>query len=144
MNLPAYRSRRRARIEIIPLIDVVFFLLATFMMVSLSMIQNRGMPVRLPAATTASPQERGDAATITLAPDGAIFFDREPVDELELDARLEALAASSADPRVFVHGDEEARYGAAIAVLDRVRRHGIEKVAIETRAERAGRAEEEP
>ena len=54
-TIPSPRSTRRARIEIIPLIDIIFFLLATFVMVSLSMIQNRGIPVQLPAATTGVP-----------------------------------------------------------------------------------------
>jgi biopolymer transport protein ExbD len=137
MIVPSPRSRRRARIEIIPLIDVVLFLLATFMMVSLSMIQNRGIPVRLPAATTGAAQERGVSASITIAADGSVFFDEERVDAEQLDARLAALRAAHDDPRVFINGDEEARFGQAISVLDQVRAHGIEKVAIETRPGRA-------
>lgn len=138
MIVPSPRSKRRARIEIIPLIDVVFFLLATFMMVSLSMIQNRGIPVRLPEAPTSAAQERGVAATITITARGELFFDKDPVDADGLDARLEALKAAGAEPKVFIAGDEDARFGRAIAVLDRVREHGIGKVAIETRPGRAG------
>lgn len=55
-KIPSPRSNKRARIEIIPLIDIIFFLLATFVMVSLSMVQNRGIPVTLPAAATGAPQ----------------------------------------------------------------------------------------
>jgi biopolymer transport protein ExbD len=131
--IPSPRGRRRARIEIIPLIDVIFFLLATFMMVSLSMIQNRGIPVRLPAAATATAVERGDSATVTIASDGALFFDRERVDLDELGRRLDALKAAAPDARVLIGGDERALLGHAIAVLDRVRAHGIARVAIETR-----------
>lgn len=137
MIVPSPRSRRRARIEIIPLIDVVFFLLATFMMVSLSMIQNKGIPVRLPSATTGSALERSASASITIAADGEVFFDEERVDAVLLDARLEELKVAHAEPRVFINGDEAARFGQAISVLDQVRAHGIEKVAIETRPERA-------
>jgi biopolymer transport protein ExbD len=137
MIVPSPRSRRRARIEIIPLIDVVFFLLATFMMVSLSMIQNRGIPVRLPPAETSSAQERSASASITVGADGEVFFDEERVDADLLDVRLEELKATHVEPRVFINGDEEARFGQAISVLDQVRAHGIEKVAIETRPVRA-------
>lgn len=137
MIVPSPRSRRRARIEIIPLIDVVFFLLATFMMVSLSMIQNRGIPVRLPSAVTGSAQEHSASASITVAADGQVFFDEESVDADLLDARLEELKAAHVEPKVFINGDEGARFGQAISVLDQVRAHGIEKVAIETRPGRA-------
>ena len=133
MRIPSPRSQRRARIEIIPLIDVIFFLLATFMMVSLSMIKNRGMPVQLPAASTGAPQERGESASISLAADGAIYFERERVDLGGLTLRLRELRAGARDPKVFVHGDVEARFGDAIEVLDLVREQGIAKVAIETR-----------
>ena len=70
MNIPSLRSRKRARIEIIPLIDVVFFLLATFMMVSLSMVKNNGIKVNLPAAATSAPQEHNDRTTISVTKDG--------------------------------------------------------------------------
>jgi biopolymer transport protein ExbD len=133
MRIPSPQAGRRARLEIIPLIDVVFFLLATFMMVSLSMIQNRGIPVRLPAAATAAPQERSDSATITITGSGEVYFDRERVDEEGLRARLVRLKASSPDPRVFLNGDEAALFGRAIGVLDQLRELGIGRVAIETR-----------
>jgi biopolymer transport protein ExbD len=53
--IPSPRGQKRARIEIIPLIDIMFFLLATFVMVSLSMVKNQGIPVRLPSAATGQP-----------------------------------------------------------------------------------------
>jgi biopolymer transport protein ExbD len=133
MRIPSPRAQRRARIELIPLIDVIFFLLATFMMVSLSMIQDRGIPVRLPTAATGVPQERADATSIRIAADGGIYLEREKLDLDTLGVRLRALRAGARAPKVFIHGDEAAAFGVAIAVLDRVRAEGIEKVSIETR-----------
>jgi biopolymer transport protein ExbD len=133
VRIPSPRGQRRARIEIIPLIDVIFFLLATFMMVSLSMIQNRGIPVRVPAASTAAPQERAGATTIRITAEGGIYVEAERVELDGLAVRLRRLRESARDPKVFIRGDEGARFGAAIAVLDRVREQGIEKVSIETR-----------
>jgi biopolymer transport protein ExbD len=130
--IPSPRSKRRARIEIIPLIDIIFFLLATFVMVSLSMVKNRAIPVNLPAAASGAPQERQDSASITITAKSEIFFNKQPVDATQLDAALKVLLAGNPDPRVFISGDTKAEFGKAIEVLDRVRRLGITKVAIET------------
>ena len=131
-SIPSPRSNRRARIEIIPLIDIIFFLLATFAMVSLSMIQNRGIPVDLPEAATGAPQAREDSATLSITEGGEVFFDRELVDAEALRASLERLAGNPA-ARVFLRGDRRADFGRAIEVLDEVRHAGIDRVAIETR-----------
>jgi len=130
--IPSPRSKRRARIEIIPLIDIIFFLLATFVMVSLSMVKNRGIQLNLPAASTGTPQEPGDFATISIDAAGNLFFDKQPVDAAQLNNDLKGLMASNAEPRVYIHGDADAAFGKAIAVLDEVRSLGITKVAIET------------
>jgi len=131
--IPSLRSKRRARIEIIPLIDIIFFLLATFVMVSLSMIQNRGIPVQLPAAATGAPQAREDAASISITEQGEVFFDRERVDPDQLEAALKRLVAANPAAKVFLSGDARAELGRTIEVLDQVRRAGIGSVAIETR-----------
>jgi biopolymer transport protein ExbD len=130
--IPSLRSKRRARIEIIPLIDIIFFLLATFVMVSLSMVKNRGIHVNLPSASTGTPQDPGEFATISINAAGALFFNKQPVTTAQLGDALRQLLSSDADPRVFINGDAKADFGAAIAVLDQVRGLGITKVAIET------------
>ena len=130
--IPSLRSKRRPRIEIIPLIDIIFFLLATFVMVSLSMVKNRGIPVNLPGASTGTPQEPGEFATISINAAGGLFFNKQPVTAALLDDELKQLRAGDADPRVFINGDAKAEFGKAIAVLDEVRGDGITRVAIET------------
>lgn len=132
MTIPSPRAGRKARIEIVPLIDIIFFLLATFVLVSLSMVKNQGVPVNLPAATSGQPQERDEASTITLAADGGIFFNRDAVSLEQLTARLSALKATSPEPRIFINGDARAEFGRAVAVLDEVRRLGITRIAIQT------------
>jgi biopolymer transport protein ExbD len=133
MNIPSLRSRKRARIEIIPLIDVIFFLLATFMMVSLSMVKNNGIKVNLPAATTSAPQEHNDRTTISVTKDGDLFFNKEELQLDKLPARLQQLKSEQPDPKVFINGDEKAFFGAAVEVLDDLRQAGITKVAIDTK-----------
>ena len=133
MTIPSPRSRKRARIEIIPLIDVIFFLLATFMMVSLSMVKNKGISVNLPAASTSAALEHKNDTTISVTKDATLFFDKEPLSLEQLPARLEQLKAEQPDPKVFINGDEKAFFGAAVAVLDDLRKAGIFKVAIDTK-----------
>lgn len=131
-RVPSPRSSRKARIEIVPLIDIIFFLLATFVMVSLSMVKNRAIPVNLPVAASGTPQERPEFSAISINAAGEVFFDKQPVNSEQLDAALKNLLATNPDPRVFINGDTKAEFGKAIAVLDQVRKMGISKVAIET------------
>jgi biopolymer transport protein ExbD len=133
MTIPSPRARKRARIEIIPLIDVIFFLLATFMMVSLSMVKNKGISVNLPAASTSASLEKQNDTTISVTKTGELFFNKEPMLLDQLPARLAQLKAEQADPKVFINGDEKAFFGAAVEVLDDLRKAGISKVAIDTK-----------
>lgn len=134
MIIPSPRAGRKARIEIIPLIDIIFFLLATFVMVSLSMVKHKGIAVNLPAAATGSLQNETDYAVITVEKEGGLFFNKEPLKLHELPVRLRSLLEQQVEPKVFINGDEKAYLGQAIMVLDEVRRAGITRVAIETKA----------
>ena len=133
MKLAHTYVKRKARIEINPLIDVVFFLLATFVMVSLSMIKNEGVPVHLPTATTAVPQERKSSVTISVTQSGEIYLDKMLVSEPELKTQLSLLKAKEADPQIFIHGDENTSFKNMMFVMDTIRGLGITKVSMQTR-----------
>jgi biopolymer transport protein ExbD len=135
MNVPSPSSRKRARIEIIPLIDIMFFLLATFLMVSLSMIKNQGVQVNLPAAATSAPQEQKDFAIISITEQGDIFYNKEKIEPDQLRPYLESLRDTYAEPKVFINGDEKVVFGKVVTVLDEARQVGIVKVAIQTKKE---------
>lgn len=122
-----------ARIEIIPLIDIMFFLLAAFMLVSLSMVNMKSVKVNLPTATTATPDTKKDFLNISVNKSGAVFLDRQPVANHELVLLLTAAQKTNAALRVFISGDQEARHGDVIHVLDLVRSTGIDRVAFEIR-----------
>lgn len=132
ITVPSPHSKKRARIEIIPLIDIIFFLLATFIMVSLSMVKNQGLAVTLPAASTGAPQERTDFATVTVDAAGDIFFNKQSASDEQLKAALKNLLSKNSDPRVFINGDAKAQFGRVVFVLDAARGLGITKVTIET------------
>lgn len=133
MKLQSTFAKRRARIEIVPLIDIIFFLLATFVMVSLSMVKDQGISVRLPKAVTGVPQERSASVTVTIKENGEFYLNKEKIGSRDLLQRLTELKAANADQKVLVNGDELAYFGDVVTVLDGVRKIGIDKVSIQTK-----------
>ena len=132
MRFSAYQHKK-AKIEIVPLIDVVIFLLATFVMVSLSMTRNQGMQVQLPSATTAGKQDADDkAVTLTVMENGEVFFNKEKVTMAQLPFKLQTLKTSQQDPKVILNAAAEADFKQVVAVLDEARKIGIAKVGIST------------
>ncbi|HTS17955.1 MAG TPA: biopolymer transporter ExbD [Verrucomicrobiae bacterium] len=131
--VPRQSSESEARIEIIPLIDIMFFLLASFMLVSLSMVNMKSVKVNLPTATTATLETKNDFASISVDKAGAIYLDKQPLGPNELVLRLNAWYHTNENLRVFISGDQDVRYGVIIHVLDLVRSTGIQKVAFEIR-----------
>jgi biopolymer transport protein ExbD len=123
------RERQRARIEIIPMIDVVFFLLVFFMMASLSMTVYRGLPVNLPRATTGTTPP-AETAAITVAPDGQAYLDREPVTRTVLGERLRGLVGANPTLAIVITADEAVAHGRVVDVLDEVRTAGVLRMAI--------------
>jgi len=123
-----------ARIEIIPLIDIMFFLLAAFMLVSLSMVSLKVMKMNLPTATTSTSETQKDFAALSVDKNGGVFLDQKPMADHELGAALTEMKKKNANLRVLVSGDNDAKHGALIHVLDIARRAGIDKVAFEIRS----------
>ena len=127
---------KRARIEIIPLIDIIFFLLATFVMVSLSMTKNQGVNVSLPtagsAASLGNQQEMEKAVTLSVTGKGDVFWNKEKITLAQLPLKLQTLKATAKDPKVIINSDAEADFKNVVAVLDEVRKIGIAKVGINT------------
>ena len=127
---------KRARIEIIPLIDIIFFLLATFIMVSLSMTKNQGVQVALPAAGSAASlgdqQEMEKAVTLSVNEKGDVFYNKEKITIAQLPLKLQTFKATAKDPKVVINSDGAASFKNVVAVLDEVRKIGITKVGINT------------
>jgi biopolymer transport protein ExbD len=120
-----------ARIEIVPLIDIMFFLLASFMLVSLSMVNLKSVRVNLPTAATGSPDRKQDMIDISVDKTGLVFLDKKPMGNNELASALSVAARQNPGVRVFISGDRDARHGDIIHALDAVRAAGIDKVAFE-------------
>jgi biopolymer transport protein ExbD len=129
-------KKKAARIEIIPLIDIIFFLLATFIMVSLSMSKNQGVQVALPGASTAQSmgdqQEMEKAVTLSVNDKGEIFFNKDKILPGQLPMKLQTYKLTSKDPKVIINSDGAADFKYVVTVLDEVRKIGIAKVGINT------------
>ena len=130
---------KKARIDIIPLIDVIFFLLATFVLFTLSLNKIQSVPVDLPQATPSAKPNPEDESVVVQVSDGAtVYWNKELISFADIPSRLISYKASVASPRVLVTGDDKAKYGAMVNALDEVRKAGIQ-VSIETAYRPTGR-----
>jgi len=121
-----------ARIEIIPLIDIMFFLLAAFMLVSLSMTHVKRVPINLPTASSAQEETTTPPIQITIDAEGVTTWDSKVVTLSEIAGRLKS-AVAAGETRVMISADAETRHRQVVGVLDAVKSAGVEKVGIETR-----------
>ena len=134
MRLASPVPHKRARIEIIPLIDIMFFLLASFMMVSLSQTHMKGIRVNLPAAVGPPPSGVKDFVSIKVLEGNAVFFDNQYVEDGQVLPRLFQLHRANPDIKISISATPMAIYGDVIGVLDKVRSVGITKVGYQIRA----------
>jgi biopolymer transport protein ExbD len=125
---------KRARIEIIPLIDIMFFLLAAFMLVSLTMINMKGIDVNLPTATSAQANNLPDFTIVSIDALLDIYFEKEKVAKEDVLPRLQKLYNANHNIRIFVRADKDATYENVVFVLDKARTAGIQKVGLEIKA----------
>src|ERR1700751_8354 len=133
MQLSSPVPHKRARIEIIPLIDIMFFLLASFMMVSLSQTHMKGIRVNLPAAQGPPSEEKRDFVSVKVLEGNAVFFDNQYVADDQVLPRLFELHRANPDIKISLSATPMAIYGDVIGVLDKIRSVGIKKVGYQVR-----------
>src|ERR1700730_14615708 len=134
MRLASPIPKKRARIEIIPLIDIMFFLLASFMMVSLSQTHMKGIRVNLPARVALPQNQPKDYVAIKVAEGNAVYFDNQFVPDDQVLPRLYQLRAANPDIKVSISAAMLSMHGDVISVLDKVRHAGIRNVGSQIRA----------
>jgi biopolymer transport protein ExbD len=123
------RSIKKARIEIIPMIDTIFFLLVFFMISTLSMAQYRGMPVNLPKAASGQ-QAPAESAAITINKADQIFLDKQAVDKTELPDLLRGQLAKNPELLVVINADDGVEHGRVVEVMDIARGANVARMAI--------------
>lgn len=137
-------GKKKARIEIIPLIDVIFFLLATFVLFTLSLNKIQSIDVQLPAAvaeTNSKPDE--DLVTLQVSDTGVYYWKvgtgaAEQLQLADIAPRLQQLG-QNANARVLIAGDNMAKFGPTVNALDEVRKAGIKQVSVETHVRPTGK-----
>ena len=131
-------EKKKARIEIIPLIDVIFFLLATFVLFTLSLDKIASIEVNLPVANQITNSRPDETMLSIQVSDSGTFYWKigtsapELISATEIPPRLQDYKTRFPSPRVLIRGDTRAKFGPAVMVLDEVRRTGIEQVSVET------------
>ena len=131
MKLRSLRVERQPKLMIIPMIDIIFFLLVFFMMSTLYMVEQRTLPVNLPQASAAQSDMAKNVA-ITVAKDGAIYIDQEQIPAELFKARIQAQLARQTDTAFILRADKQAEYGRVVMILDELKALGIKKVAVAT------------
>jgi biopolymer transport protein ExbD len=132
MEVSSPIPKKHARIEIIPLIDIMFFLLASFMMVSLSQTTMKGMKVNLPIGSSGVTQSKKDYVSFSVDRDGYIYWDKERIEYHDVPTKLRG---ASPDAKIFIRGDSEALHGNVTRLLDQIRATGFTKIAFEIKSQ---------
>lgn len=135
MHVASPVPKHKARIEIIPLIDIMFFLLASFMMVSLSQVHLKGVKVNLPSGVSGETQTKREYLSVSVDKDGHYFFDKDEIGDNELLNRLRMAHASAPDAKVFLRGDRDSAHLNVAHALDIIRSSGYYKVSFEIKSE---------
>ncbi len=129
MKLRSLRVESQPQLMIIPMIDIIFFLLVFFMMSTLSMVQQHTIPVNLPQASTAQ-QDRPSSINVTVLENGSILFDQEEIPLALLAKRVNLEIGKQSDTVFVLRGDKQTAYGQVVAVLDELKQAGAHRVTV--------------
>jgi biopolymer transport protein ExbD len=119
-----------AEIIVIPMIDVMMFLLFFFMVASLAMVVQAGLPVNLPKASTAS-DHSSQNITITIRADNSVFLNTTRTTIGMLESGLKKLNVGEKD-LVILNADKNVLHGTVVSAMDAARRAGVTRFAIAT------------
>ncbi len=125
---------KKARIEIIPLIDIMFFLLASFMMVSISQVHMKGMKVDLPTGVSGQTQTKREYVSLSVDTDGQIYFDKTKMEPDMVYKTLTDIHKVSPGAKIFIRGDQNTYHGDIIRLIEQVRSSGYYKIAFEIKS----------
>ncbi len=126
------KTPKKLLINITPLVDVLFILIIFFVVTS-TFIEQPGVKLELPKATTARP-EKVEKAVLTITRDQKLFFKGEAISLDALPERIQQAMAQSADHSLIINADEHVEHGFVIQVMDIARQNGVQKVVIATKA----------
>ena len=131
-----FRERTQPLVMIIPMIDIMLFLLVFFMLGTIYMSQTNTLPVNLPQSSTAAKETRPHVVPMTVLENGEVLFDKDNVTSRQLDEQIRATLSADAETIFVLRGDKNSRYENIVAVLDVLKKSGARKVSIATELKR--------
>lgn len=127
-----FREKTQPLVMIIPMIDIMLFLLVFFMMSTIYMVKTNTLPVSLPQSVSAKQETRPNVVPITVLESGDVLFDKDTVPNQQLGEKVHAALERDRDVIFVLRGDKAARYESVVAVLDLLKKSGAHKVSIAT------------
>ena len=127
-----FREKTQPLVMIIPMIDIMLFLLVFFMLGTLYMTQTNTLPVNLPQASTAAKETRPHVVPITVTAGGEVLFGKDNAPTQQLAEQIHATLTADAETIFVLRGDKNSRYENVVAVLDLLKKSGARKVSIAT------------
>ena len=129
MNLRSMKVQEEPKLMIIPMIDIIFFLLVFFMISTMTMVQQNTFKVGLPQASSAQ-LDMNQHVNITVMADGNIAFNKESLDKEQLIRRVQIELQRNPDLQVILNGDKDVNYGFVIETFDALKQAGVKKLSI--------------
>lgn len=127
-------NTRPPRVEMLPLIDIVFLLLVVFIYTMLSMAVHKGMPVALPTGEQVQPEKKAPIS-VTVTRTGAIFVNKAPVVLEDLKSMLRHHPQADTETGVLLFADRQVAYQQLFEVLDRIRQAGLHRISLQAETE---------
>lgn len=134
MRLRSLHIEEKPSIMIVPMIDIIFFLLVFFMLSMLTMVSQKTIALQLPAATVAK-VDTTKTIPVSVDKNGAIYFEREKISLPDLQSRLISAKEKSEKITVVLRGDVDSSYGDVVTVMDAIRHAGIDRISIATESQ---------
>ncbi|WP_069789952.1 ExbD/TolR family protein [Cyanobacterium sp. IPPAS B-1200] len=122
----------QGEINIVPMIDAIFSILAFFIISSLSLIRSQGLPVNLPSAQTSQPNQQ-EEINITIQEDGSTFLDGKPILVDDVRSQVTDLMGENQEAMVIINADEKVSHGVVVSVMDQLRQVQGATLAIATK-----------
>jgi biopolymer transport protein ExbD len=129
-----FQTGRKVRIEMLPLIDIVFLLLVFFIYAMLSMAVHRGLPILLPTSSSAD-IDKSLVLSVTIKTDGTLYVDKEETALNDLAAVLKRKAQACKEPGVLLFAERSLTYQSLFRVLDRIRMANIHRISLQADVE---------
>ena len=120
----------KPRVEMLPLIDVVFLLLVVFIYTMISMAVHYGMPVSLPDAAGVSP-EKNAVLSVSIDQDHRLYINKMPVDMAVFAQALKTAAQEEKTRTVLLFADKQISYQFLFSVLDQIRLSGLSQISLQ-------------